>query len=101
MTTIVETPRPATDTKVVDQSRGACVDFVEFCKEQYLTARAAHTFIRVLHNPNWEAECERIRTSMRPEVDRIFAPIEESLDQGTNCREILKQLVDTLAKAEK
>jgi len=101
MTTTVEAPLPTTCTKVVDQPRGACVDFVEFCKEQYLTARAAHTFLHVLHNRNWEAECERIRTSMRPEVDRIFAPVEKSLAEGTNCKDILKHLVETLAKAEK
>lgn len=101
----VETPAAAQTQgevlPVVEPQRGACVDFVEFCKEQYLIARAAQTFLRVLHNPNWEAECARIRESMRPEVQNIFDPIEKNLASGANCREILAQLTKALAEAEK
>jgi len=83
-----------------DPQRGACVEFVQFCKEQHLNARAAHTFLRVLHNNRWEAECEHIRESMRPEVDRIFAPAEKALKDGSNCREVLAVLVHSLKEAE-
>jgi hypothetical protein len=79
---------------------GACVEFVKFCKEQHLNSRAAHTFLRVLHNKTWEAECEKIRESMRPEVDRMFEPAEKALAEGKNCREILDLLVHALKQAE-
>jgi GH24 family phage-related lysozyme (muramidase) len=85
---------------VVESQRGACVEFVKFCKEQHLNSRAAHTFLRVLHNKPWEEECEKIREAMRPEVDRIFGPAEKALKEGVNCKEVLALLVQALKKAE-
>jgi hypothetical protein len=85
---------------VLETQRGACVDFVQFCKEQHLNSRAANTFLRVLHNKTWEAECHTIRESMRPEVDRIFAPAEKALKEGANCREVMAVLVNSLKEAE-
>jgi hypothetical protein len=81
--------------------RGACVEFVKFCKEQHLNSRAAHTFLRVLHNKSWEAECDKIRESMRPEVDHLFEPAEKALKEGKNCMEVLNVLVRTLEENEK
>jgi hypothetical protein len=85
---------------ILEPQRGACVEFVEFCKEQHLRSRAAHTFLRVLHNKTWNAECDKIRESMRPEVDRIFEPAEKALREGANCKEVLALLVSSLKKAE-
>ena len=102
MTTKLE-PKPADpegQSKPPELQRGACLEFVKFCKEQHLKSRAAHTFLHILHNQSWEKECEKIREAMRPEVDRIFAPIEKALQEGANCREILALLVDRLNKAE-
>ena len=82
-------------------SQGACAEFVKFCKEQHLKARAAETFIRVLHNRNWEAEVSHIREAMRPEVDAVFAPIEKALLEGANCREVMAKLVKALHADEK
>ncbi len=80
--------------------RGACVDFVKFCKEQHLGSRAAHTFLRLFHNEKWNAECDKIRDAMRPEVDRIFEPAEKALQDGVNCKEVLQILVKSLKDAE-
>ena len=80
----------------VGDSKGACAEFVEFCKEQHLKARSAETFIRVLHNRNWEAEVSHIREAMRPEVEALFAPIEKALLEGANCREVMAKLVKAL-----
>ncbi len=85
---------------ILEPQRGACVEFVKFCKEQHLSSRAAHTFLRVLHNKTWDAECDKIRDSMRPEVDRIFEPAEKALSEGANCKEVLAVLVQSLKKAE-
>lgn len=85
---------------IFEPQRGACVEFVKFCKEQHLYSRAAHTFLRVLRNKTWEAECEKIRSSMRPEVDRIFEPAEKALKEGANCNEVLALLVRSLKQAE-
>lgn len=85
---------------ILEPKKGACVDFVQFCKEQHLSSRAAHTFLRVLHNKTWDAECDAIRESMRPEVDRIFEPAEKALKQGANCKEVLATLVSSLREAE-
>jgi hypothetical protein len=85
---------------VLDTQRGACVDFVQFCKEQHLNSRAANTFLRVLHNKTWEAECHTIREAMRPEVDRVFGPAEKALKDGANCKEVLAVLVQSLKEAE-
>jgi hypothetical protein len=103
MTANTLNPKPAAaegECQPPDLQRGACLEFVQFCKEQHLNSRAAHTFLHVLHNQTWEKECEKIRESMRPEVDRIFAPIEKALQDGANCREVLALLVDRLNKAE-
>ena len=79
-----------------DSGLGACAEFVDFCKEQHLKARSAETFIRVLHNRNWEAEVAHIREAMRPEVDALFLPIEKALLEGANCREVMAKLVTAL-----
>jgi hypothetical protein len=81
---------------VGEPTQGACAEFVKFCKEQHLKARSAETFIRVLHNRNWEAEVAHIREAMRPEVDAIFLPIEKALLEGANCREVMAKLVSAL-----
>jgi hypothetical protein len=91
---------PEEKLQVLEPQRGACVEFVKFCKEQHLNSRAAHTFLRVLHNKTWEAECEKIRESMRPEVDSMFEPAEKALSEGRNCREVLDILVHTLKETE-
>jgi hypothetical protein len=85
---------------VVEQQRGACVEFVEFCKEQHLNSRAEHTFLRLLHNKAWEAECAKIRQTMSVEVDRLFEPAEKALKSGANCKEVLAVLVKSLKEAE-
>lgn len=96
-TTIAEPPVEKTPAKLaVDSPRGACADFVQFCKEQHLKARSAETFIRVLHNKNWEHEVAQIRDAMRPEVERLFAPIEAALREGGNCRDVMAKLVKAL-----
>jgi hypothetical protein len=101
-TTLAPTAVDADEKKcsVQQPQRGACVEFVEFCKEQHLNSRAAHTFLHVLHNKTWEAECNKIRESMRPEVDQIFAPVEKALKEGANCKEVLAVLVRSLKKEE-
>jgi hypothetical protein len=97
MTTITaEPPVEVTAEKAVSSAKGACADFVSFCKEQHLKARSAETFIRVLHNKNWENEVSHIREAMRPEVDRLFAPIEDALREGANCKEVMARLVKAL-----
>jgi|GEM_PF-1410912 len=85
---------------VLEPQRGACVEFVKFCKEQHLNSRAANTFLRVLHNKTWDTECETIRESMRPEVERIFEPAEKAMNEGANCKEVLAVLVCSLKEAE-
>src|SRR3954451_9401820 len=97
-TAIVETPGACA---VGEASQGACAEFVKFCKEQHLKARSAETFIRVLHNRNWEAEVSHIREAMRPEVDALFLPIEKALVEGANCREVMAKLVKALHSEEK
>jgi hypothetical protein len=83
-----------------EPSRGACIEFVKFCKEQHLEARAARTFLHILRNKSWDHECDKIRDSMRPEVERLFAPVEKAMAEGANCREILAMLVDQLKHTE-
>jgi hypothetical protein len=83
-----------------DLGQGACAEFVKFCKEQHLKARSAETFIRVLHNRNWQAEVSHIRDAMRPEVDAIFLPIEKALLEGANCREVMAKVVKALQAEE-
>jgi len=94
--TIAVTP----EASACEPHRGACVEFVKFCKEQHLNSRAANTFLRVLHNHNWENERDHIRESMRPEVDRLFEPAEQALKEGRNCIEVLNVLMATLHKNE-
>jgi len=104
MTTITHDPPAAAiegqKLPVVEQQRGACIEFVEFCKEQHLNSRAEHTFLRLLHNKAWEAECAKIRQSMSLEVDRIFEPAEKALKSGANCKEVLAVLVRSLKETE-
>ncbi len=88
----------ACESSSTELPTGACADFVSFCKEQHLKARAAETFIRVLHNKNWEKEVRQIRDAMRPEVDELFHPIEKALQEGAGCREVMAQLVEALKK---
>jgi hypothetical protein len=95
-TTMMETPNAVQQPL----QRGACVEFVKFCKEQHLRAQAAETFIRVLHNHAWQVECENIREAMRPEIDKMFAPIERDIARGANCQELLKKLVTLLSEHE-
>ncbi len=85
---------------VCEPQIGACIEFVNFCKEQHLNSRAAHTFLRVLHNKSWEHECEKIRDSMRPEINLMFEPAEKALREGTDCREALLALIHALKQAE-
>jgi hypothetical protein len=101
-TTVMETPAivDKPQASAVDPQRGACVEFVKFCKEQHLRAQAAETFIRVLHNHAWKMESERIREAMRPEIDKMFAPIERDIARGANCQELLKKLVKLLSEHE-
>jgi hypothetical protein len=80
--------------------RGACIEFVQFCKEQHLNSRAAHTFLRLFHNKSWNAECDKIRETMRTEVDDLFGPVEKALKDGANCKEVLALLVKRLKDAE-
>ncbi len=96
----VEAAKPDVAVSPVSQT-GACADFVSFCKEQYLKARAAETFVRVLHNKSYEAEIAQIRHAMTPEVDLMFAPIEKALREGVNCREIMAKLVKALEAPKK
>lgn len=100
------TPNVTTETEeketaslpTVNPPAGACADFVKFCREQYVRARAAETFIRVLNKTNYHAEVEKIRTSMMPEIDEIFAPVEAALRNGCNCRELMAELVKAVEK---
>jgi len=93
-TTVMQSP----DTVEQPPQRAACVEFVKFCKQQHLRAQAAETFIRMLHNHAWQVECEHIREAMRPEIDKLFAPIERDIARGANCQELLKQLVTLVSE---
>ena len=76
-----------------EKSESMCVEFVQFCKEQHLEARAAHTFLHVLHRHAWETERDQIREGMRPEVDALFAPAEKALAEGKDCKDSLKAII--------
>jgi hypothetical protein len=93
-TTVIESPNPVEQPS----QRGACVEFVKFSKQQHLRAQAAETFIRMLHNHAWKVECDHIREAMRPEIDKMFAPIERDLARGANCQELLAKLVTLLSE---
>lgn len=105
MTTKLQTS-PVTEKPTVSElpvaqpSKGACAEFVKFCKEQHLKARSAETFIRVLHNKTWESEVVQIRDAMRPEVERLFAPVEKALKDGSNCQTVMAKLVEVLNSNE-
>ena len=102
MVTNMKTPAiiEKSPANAVAPQRAACVEFVKFCKEQHLRALAAETFIRMLHNHAWNAECEHIRQSMRPEIDKMFAPIEQDLARGTDCQELIRNLVKLVSEHE-
>jgi hypothetical protein len=74
-------------------SASMCVEFVQFCKEQHLEARAAQTFLHVLHRHAWETERDQIREGMRAEVDALFAPAEKALAEGKDCKELLQAII--------
>jgi len=103
---LMTTKTPDSTVVVLDEQKspacqprgGACVEFVKFCKEQHLDSRVAHTFLHVLHNKTWQAECDQIREAMRPEADRIFGPAEKALNEGANCTEVFATLVRSLKK---
>jgi hypothetical protein len=82
-----------TSLPVVAAPESMCVEFVQFCKEQHLEARAAQTFLHVLHRHSWETERDRIREGMRPEVDALFAPAEKALAEGKDCKELLNAII--------
>jgi hypothetical protein len=73
-----------------------CGEFVQFCKEQHLEARAAQTFLHVLHKKSWEDECHTIREAMRPEIDALFVPVEKAVTEGKDCQMMLKDLIKKL-----
>lgn len=99
----MEVPTAAEKTKplpvVETPQKSMCVEFVQFCKEQHLEARAATTFLHVLHKKSWENECQQIREAMRPEVEALFAPIEKALAEGKGCESLLKGLIQTIRNA--
>lgn len=82
----------------IDAQRGACVEFVKLCKERHLQALAAETFLRMLHNHAWQVECKRIRETMRPEIDKMFAPVEQELASGLDCRQLLNKLMKLMSE---
>ena len=90
----IATEKPkAFPPEAIPLSRGTCLEFVRFCKEQYLSAQAARTFLRVLHNKSWEAECDQIREAIRPDADRVFTPVESALAGGADCKDVFEKLV--------
>lgn len=98
----LEAPLAVGKAKVptADLQRGASLEFVKFCKDYYARAQAAETFLRMLHNHNWQLECDRIRQAMLPEIDKLFAPIETEIARGANYEEVFKQLVKALKSAD-
>src|SRR5512140_3741138 len=86
------------ETAAAEPRQPLCVEFVKFCKEQYLSSSAAHTFFHVLHNNRWDKECAQIRENMRPEVDALFAPIEKAIAENKDCKDIMQKLIVTLTK---
>ena len=90
--TATETPKDISGTS----QKTICGEFVQFCKEQHLEARAAQTFLHVLHKKSWEDECRKIREAMRPEVEALFVPVEKALAEGKDCQVMLKDLIKKL-----
>src|SRR4051812_3874627 len=98
MTKTMDMPTATENSKVVSDppAKTMCAEFVQFCKEQHLEARAAQTFLHVLHKKIWEDECHKIREAMRPEVEALFIPVEKALAEGNDCQLMLKDLVKKL-----
>ena len=90
--TATENPKVLSDAP----QKPLCAEFVQFCKEQHLEARAAQTFLHVLHKKSWEDECHKIRDAMRPEVDALFTPVEKAHAEGRDCQSMLKDLIRKL-----
>lgn len=91
----IDTPK---ESVAAETRQPLCVEFVKFCKEQYLGSSAAHTFFHVLHNDRWDKECAQIRENMRPEVDALFAPIETAIAENKECKDVMQKLILTLTK---
>ncbi|HWR34770.1 MAG TPA: hypothetical protein VN622_02730 [Clostridia bacterium] len=105
MTKTIDAPMPSVEKqKAAEQQIGEttrqplCVEFVRFCKEQYLSSQAANTFFHVLHNHRWDEECKQIRENMRPDVDALFGPVEQAISEGRECKDVLQKLIVTLTK---
>jgi len=98
MTKTMDLPTATENPKVLSDTpqKPLCAEFVQFCKEQHLEARAAQTFLHVLHKKSWEDECHKIRDAMRPEVDALFTPVEKALAEGRDCQSMLKDLIRKL-----
>jgi hypothetical protein len=98
MTKTMDLPTATQNPKVVSGTpdKPMCAEFVQFCKEQHLEARAAQTFLHVLHKKTWEDECHNIREAMRPEVEALFVPVEKALAEGKDCQSMLKDLIRKL-----
>src|SRR3954471_7477857 len=98
MTKTTDLPTATENSKVVldAPAKILCAEFVQFCKEQHLEARAAQTFLHVLHKKTWEDECHKIREAMRPEVEALFIPVEKALAEGKDCQLMLKDLIKKL-----
>jgi hypothetical protein len=98
MTKTMDLPTATENPKVLSDApqKSMCAEFVQFCKEQHLEARAAQTFLHVLHKKSWEDECHEIRDAMRPEVNTLFAPVEKALAEGKDCQSMLKDLIKKL-----
>jgi hypothetical protein len=98
MTKTMDLPTAAENPKAQSDSpnKAMCGEFVQFCKEQHLEARAAQTFLHVLHKKSWDDECHKIREAMRPEVDALFIPVEKALAEGKDCQMMLKELIKKL-----
>jgi hypothetical protein len=98
MTKTMDLPTAADNPKIISNApqKTMCAEFVQFCKEQHLEARAAQTFLHVLHKKSWEDECHNIREAMRPEIDAIFVPVEKAIAEGKDCQVMLKDLIKKL-----
>jgi hypothetical protein len=98
MTKTMDLPTATENPKILSDAptKTMCAEFVQFCKEQHLEARAAQTFLHVLHRKTWEDECHKIREAMRPEVEALFIPVEKALAEGKECQLMLKDLIRKL-----
>jgi hypothetical protein len=98
MTKTMDLPTATENPKILSDApaKTMCAEFVQFCKEQHLEARAAQTFLHVLHKKTWEDECHKIREAMRPEVEALFVPVEKAVADGKDCQLMLKDLIKKL-----